>query len=180
MTNTELASEIIAMGEKDQQMRKNGQAGIAPFDKQVDLQNTTRLKEIVSQFGWPTISQVGEEASYAAWLIVQHADQDIGFQKHCLVLMQQVSSDVLPSNIAYLTDRVAVNTGQDQIYGTQFYQDDTGNLVPRPILDRKSLDDRRNQMGLEPFLVYEHKMKGLFTYPDDYENPKIGRFYKSP
>src|SRR5690606_17036250 len=41
-----------------------------------DKANTEWLKAVVAERGWPTISEVGEEASYKAWLLVQHADQD--------------------------------------------------------------------------------------------------------
>ncbi len=169
------------MAEADQLMREASQARKQPFDKSIDVENTNRLKQIIDQIhSWPTISLVGEEASYAAWLIAQHADHDSHFQEQCLESMLQVKNDVLASNLAYLTDRVAVNKGQRQIYGTQFYENEKRNLVPRPIKDPEGLDERRLRMGLEPFVIYEQKMKGEYKWPEGYENPKVGRFNKSP
>jgi|SRR3989344_5566187 len=180
MNYKKFAPEIVAMAEERQKMMHEAAQGKKPFDKDIDIRNLERLRQIVNLFhSWPTISGVGEEVSYAAWLIVQHANYDQRFQEECLELMRQVKNDVLPSNIAYLTDRVAVNKGELQLYGTQFRKDEDGNMVPYPIEDLKNLEGRRTQMGLESFEIYEQKMKGKFKWPEGYENPRVGRFYKA-
>ena len=150
MTLKKLAAEMVAMAEEDQRMRQAAQGGKKSFDKSVNVENSNRLKQIIDQIhAWPTISMVGEEASYAAWLIVQHADHDSTFQERCLELMFQAEDDVLLSNIAYLADRVAVNKGKLQVYGTQFYNNENGELVPRPIKNPEGLDVRRLKVGNE-------------------------------
>jgi len=94
------------------------------------------LKKIIKEIGWPVISKVGKEASQAAWLVAQHADHDVKFQEYCLNLMKNASDgDVLKKQIAYLTDRILVNTGKKQLYGTQFYLNKKGVYGPRPIKD---------------------------------------------
>lgn len=159
----EFAQQIILMAEQDQKMRFASQDKKTDFDISVDQRNTNHLKEIIKDVGWPTISLVGEEASYAAWLIAQHADHDIQFQQYCLNLMLKAKDgDVLPSNIAYLTDRVAVNRGKPQIYGTQFTGSNSKELIYRPIRDMDQLEERRKTMGLEPFAVYQQKMKSEY------------------
>jgi hypothetical protein len=216
-----ISQELIKMGLRDQKMRIESQnpSENVKFNPEVDKANTSRLKTIIDKIGWPTISKVGEEASYAAWLIAQHADHDVSFQKKCLKLMLQVKNDILLnsstkttksdlvydlpagrqepesnlvnkiplasargillSNIAYLTDRVAVNCRKKQLYGTQFYQDREGKIVPRPISNLDKLDYRRRCMGLERFSKYEQKMKGEYKWEKEYKNPKVGRFNKS-
>lgn len=99
------AKELIEMAKEDQKMRIGHQSGKIKFDFRVDLKNTKRLKKIIEKFGWPTISKVGKEASNAAWLLVQHADNDPKFQQKCLLLMLKVKvGDINLQNIAYLTD----------------------------------------------------------------------------
>jgi hypothetical protein len=175
------SKELVEMGERDQKMRfdsQNPELNIT-FDKKIDKENKEKLQKIIKKIGWPTIAKVGEEASYAAWLVVQHADHDIAFQEECLKLMLESKEDVLPGNIAYLMDRVAVNKGELQIYGTQFYRNEDGQIIPRPIKDIKNLNSRRKEMGLEGFSVYRDKMIGEYRYAEEYKNPKIGRFFKS-
>ena len=71
----------------------------------------------------------------------------------------QEKADITPANIAYLTDRIRVNQGQSQLYGTQFYRNpQTGQLEARPIETPEELDSRRAEMGLELFSDYEKGM----------------------
>ena len=55
-------------------------------------------------------------------------------------------------------DRVRVNAGQPQLYGTQFTAIG-GEFGPGSIEDPQRLDERRAQAGLEPFADYESRMR---------------------
>jgi ribosomal protein S18 acetylase RimI-like enzyme len=143
----EIANEIEAMTTIDQDMRERSQAEDY-WDESVDAKHTARMKEIVAQVGWPTVSKVGKDSSENAWLLVQHADRDVAFQEQCLALMKQEKpEEVNPRNIAMLEDRIRVNKNQRQIYGTQHNEVD-GKYVPRPIDDEANVNERRKQMGL--------------------------------
>lgn len=158
----DLAHEIDQMTEVDQDLRNRAMA--ARDDEEVNAQlkaaderNTARMKEIVAAIGWPTISKVGVAGSKDAWLLVQHADHDVGFQKEMLELMHQESeSEVSQRNIAYLTDRVAVNEQRPQTYGTQWHEDADDF---RPIEDREHVDERRAALGMEPLAEYESDLR---------------------
>lgn len=144
-----LALDMQKMAEADQAMRTQSEAGDF-WDAAVDRKNTERMKEVVSSIGWPTISKVGKEGASNAWLLVQHADHDVGFQEHCLQLMKEApSGEVDISNIAYLEDRVRINQGRSQRYGTQFIQENSQH-VPRPIEDEENVDIRRAEVGMGP------------------------------
>jgi hypothetical protein len=111
--------------------------------------NTEKLKHIVEAVGWPSAGKVGNELSKEVWLLVRHADQDVEFQKLCLGLMKQNKEDVGLEAIAYVEDRVRVNEGGLQLYGTQF-KVIRGAFVPKDIASRKSVNVRRKKMGLPP------------------------------
>lgn len=143
----EIASEIEAMTTVDQDMRERSQTEDY-WDESVDATHTSRMKEIVAQTGWPTVSKVGKDPSENAWLLVQHADHDVAFQERCLAFMKQEKpGEVNPRNIAMLEDRIRVNKNQPQIYGTQF-RDVDGKHKPLPIENEESVDERREQVGL--------------------------------
>ena len=132
----------------------------ALFDKviEVDRENTRWLDELVQQRGWPTRSMVGDEAAQAAWLLVQHGDQDPAWQRRCLDLMQAVPADeVSPPDVAYLTDRVLLAEGEPQIFGTQVIWTD-GNCHPRNLRDADTVDERRATVGLGPLDEYLQQM----------------------
>lgn len=47
----------------------------------VAADNTAWLAEIVTQQGWPRLSDVGEEAAIGAWVLAQHADMQMETQR---------------------------------------------------------------------------------------------------
>lgn len=116
----------------------------------LDARHVQALKEIIGRIGWPGRSAVGDKAAYDAWLIVQHADHHIDFQCMCLELLRRTRAEEAdPALTAYLDDRICVNLGRPQIYGTQFTR--SGDmLVPRPIVKPEELDQRRASVGLDP------------------------------
>lgn len=67
--------------------------------------------------------------------------------------------EVSKQDMAYLEDRVRVNTGRATLYGTQFYNDDHGQFGPRPIENPEALNERRAAAGLSPFEEYEREMR---------------------
>ena len=119
-------------------------------------ENATKLQAIIDKIGWPTISKVGKKASTCAWLIAQHADLHIEFQEMCLSLMKcESDTEVKKADMAFLEDRVRVNRGEEQIYGTQLYLDKkTNSYVPRPIKDSANVDFRRKEVGLDELNHY--------------------------
>jgi hypothetical protein len=123
----------------------------------VDKANRMWLKEAISRRGWPGKSLVGADGAKAAWLIVQHADPDVAFQRQCLDLVLKLPrSEIDAEHLAYLTDRVLLNEGKKQWYGTMLRKEG-GKLVPRPIEDELNVNKRRSALGLPPLEEYIRK-----------------------
>ncbi|MEK7463503.1 MAG: DUF6624 domain-containing protein [Patescibacteria group bacterium] len=143
-----VAERINAMHKADQDMRRSNVSNPDVWDEGLDYRNTEVLKLNVVFIGWFAASKVGLRASRNAALIVRHADHDIAFQRHCLELMKACANgDADLVEIAYLEDRICVNLGGLQIYGTQFHE--VGGVdVPRPIWNPRWVDHRRKKMGL--------------------------------
>ena len=163
MKNRKLAKAILQMAKIDQKIRRSFEKDIfltKELDK-IDTLNLEKMKNIIKNFGWPTISLVGKKVSHLAWLLVQHADNDVEFQEYCLKLMKKEveSGEVAKNNIAFLTDRILVNKGMEQIYGTQFYEDKDGKFLPKIIKNMRELDKRRREMELENFEAYKNRLK---------------------
>ena len=130
----------------------------------IDSANTTWLKGVVAREGWPGRSAVGPEGAQAAFLIVQHATHDTAFQASALALMRQgVTSGEVPGQaVAMLADRIAVQRGQRQQYGTQAKLTD-GRVVLDPIEDSAHVDERRAALGMPPLGVYVRMLDSMYT-----------------
>jgi len=159
----QIANELLAMADADQQMRARAEVDRDLWDVEVDRVNTARLKEIIDQVGWPTVSKVGAEASSAAWLVAQHAPDGLDFMKRCLHLMRQAGpGEIKLSNIALLDDRVRIIQDQPQVYGTQFC--DRGNgWESFPIEDPERVNERRAAMGLDTFEENVARIRETYT-----------------
>jgi acetylornithine deacetylase/succinyl-diaminopimelate desuccinylase-like protein len=126
----------------------------------VDEANTTRMKALVQQNGWPTVSRYGADAAHDAWLLVQHADRDRAFQADMLARMAPLvaTGEVSGKDVAYLTDRLASARDEPQVYGTQGRCDMEAEpyptWVPNPIVDAEQVDARRASVGLVPMATY--------------------------
>jgi hypothetical protein len=155
MNYSSIAEEINKMSEEDQKARKLGSKNIGSIDKK----NDKRMKEIVTNIGYPTISKVGKQASFNSWLIIQHSP-DLEFQVMCLDLMKKQFADVNPQNIAYLEDRILMYKGEPQIYGTQLKKNTDRNKFELYIVkDPNNVDKLRKSIGLEPVEDYLKKFE---------------------
>lgn len=121
----------------------------------IDVSNTQWLKDRLREHGWFTISEHGERAANAAWLLAQHADRDRAFQREVLAAIEPLAAEgeVEPSSYAYLHDRVAVGEGRAQRFGTQGRCAD-GAWAPLDLEDPERVDERREDYGLGPLADY--------------------------
>jgi hypothetical protein len=158
-----IREEILARAKKEQELRfaliKPGGFNPTPEEQrkliEVDTDNRTWLKGIIEKRGWPGKTLVGVDGSHMAWLMIQHADADLPFQKKCLDLLKAAvkQDEAAGVDLAYLTDRVRSAEGKKQLYGTQLDQKD-GKFVPKPVEDEANLDARRKKLGMQPIAEY--------------------------
>ena len=157
-----LRDELLAMAAADQDARQRldchprpsqGMAEqeftVAEQIRAVDATNTARMKAIVQACGWP--GRTGRPARPAGcWNgAVRAGEADA--RHH-----------------AYLTDRVLLAEGGQQLYGTQFLMAG-GRWQLRPLADPDRVDDRRRQVGLEPLADYHRRFEELHLEGDEDE-----------
>jgi hypothetical protein len=138
----------------------------------IDKENTTWMKGVIEKHGWPGNSLVGKDGADAAFLLVQHADQDAAFQEKCLGLLEAAvkAKDASGVHLAYLTDRVRLKQSKKQVYGTQTtIKDEKVELLP--VEDPDKLDQRRSAIGLPPIAEYLKQIEQSYKL----RKPKNGR-----
>ncbi len=172
-SNPSIAAEIAQMVEVDQKMRKDFEASgeASDWDSSVDIKHTLRIKEIISQIGWPKLSEWGQEMVNQTWLLVQHCEikthdyegQDLEFMEKCLAMMQALPpTEILPRNLAYLEDRINVTRHRPQRYGTQFDTQGHKN-IPFPLADSIEITNaRRAAIGMETMEEYQKDIDAFY------------------
>jgi hypothetical protein len=121
----------------------------------IDMANRAWLRRLISEKGFPTAAQVGNDGVHLAWVLLQHADQDPKLQSEQLpVLEQRFSAGELPANdLARITDRVLVANRKPQRYGTQF--DWFAEEFQLPESSRMAeIDSERSHIGLMSLADY--------------------------
>jgi hypothetical protein len=132
----------------------------------IDSDNTSRMKQIIQQFGWPGPEMVGEDGTEAAFILVQHAEH--AFQKEMLPLVEDAyrANKLSGQDYALLLDRVLVGEGKPQVYGTQAKGWKGKEPVFHPIEDAANVDRRRAEVGIPPMADYVRSLKQMY-FPKD-------------
>lgn len=163
--NQPLAAEIDSMRNADQApaLLPDAAAAEKAF-KQVIHSNFTRVKAILDTYGYPGYNLVGKTSSDNYWLLVQHSDFDVAFQKKALELMkaQVAKQNASGKSYAYLQDRINLNEGKQQVYGTQIYMTDSGYQA-KPMVDAAHVDERRKVIGLSSLAEYLDQCNAAFN-----------------
>lgn len=155
------------------------------FKDSVYKTNQKRVKEIFNEYGFVGYNLAGEEGSSNFWLIVQHSDHNPEFQNEILEKMKVEvdNGNANSSNYGLLVDRVKLNTGQPQVYGTQVdYNMEICQAFPKKLADSINVNKRRKEIGLEPIEEYLNQMTEInFAMNKEYYSKKgitVPRLYK--
>jgi hypothetical protein len=181
VTKPELRLELLKRVAEDQGIRNELiKKGVADPDpallkemNKIDAANTTRLKAIIKEYGWPGPKLVGKDGADAFFLLAQHGDP--AFQKETLPVVQQAYRDgiLTGQNYALFTDRVLVADGKPQIYGTQakpFAEWNGKEPTFFPIEDEANVEKRRAEVGLMTLSEYRKFLKD-FYFPEQKAKP---------
>lgn len=152
-----LRQQLLDMAQVDQEARQGEWTRAMVENLQaVDAANLPRIKQIVATHGGlPNAAQVGSDAVSAAWLLVQHADADVAFQRQVVGSIEPMvqRGEISAHDFVLLTDRVLVNSGELQRYGSQLLAVD-GRWQAKPMEAPEQVDQRRAAIGQMPLADY--------------------------
>jgi hypothetical protein len=123
---------------------------IARFDRAA----LERAVYIIDNYGWLGRSQIGVEANQALFLMLQHS-KDPNIREKYFTKLEKSALDGQSSlsDMAAMKDRMLVEHGKKQRYGTQRALD--GKLCP--VEDPDGLNQRRRQVGLKKIKKKDYK-----------------------
>lgn len=131
-----------------------------------DSMNYFTLKNIFARYGYPNYDLIGTEGSHNFWLLVQHQDMHPAFQDSVLLRMKTEvdAGKAAGTDYAYLVDRVKVNTGQPQVYGTQMgLNEEKTSYIPQNVIEPEKLNERRKSVGLGSIESYIELMNTRYS-----------------
>lgn len=133
------------------------------FKDSVFTNHKNRIESMFNKYGFLGFDRVGKEGSNHFWLLVQHCDKYPDFQKAVLRSMNKhvKRGNASPNNYAFLYDRVKINAGEAQLFGTQVTYEvgTTGRAVPKNgLIDSANVDQLRKEYDLSPLKKYLNDM----------------------
>ncbi|TKB95163.1 DUF6624 domain-containing protein [Pedobacter cryophilus] len=116
----------------------------------IDKANKKDVLNILENYGWIKQSKIGEDAADALFLVVQHSD--LKTMKKYFPQLKDLANkhEAKKTYAAMMEDRILMDEGEKQIYGTQAVsglRETKELIVIWPILDPKNVNKRRTKMG---------------------------------
>ena len=128
--------------------------------EETDSTNLASVSRILDTYGWP--SGLSDEANKAIFLVIDHSDLKT-MNKYIGLFRDAVEKGFLSMNdLVTMEDRMLMNAGKPQKYGTQAYslvEDGKTVIYIWPVEDPDKLDALRMSVGLIPIEDYLEMVK---------------------
>ena len=123
--------------------------------EEIDSTNLIAVSHILDTYGWPT--GLSDAANKAIFLVIDHSDLKT-MNKYIGLFRDAVEKGYLSMNdLVTMEDRMLMNDGKPQKYGTQAYslvEDSKTVIYIWPVEDPDKLDALRKAVGLMPIQSY--------------------------
>jgi hypothetical protein len=122
---------------------------------QKERKNQILLKSIIEKCGFEAIEKQGKEVVLAAFMITQHAQTDFRAEYYPLFEGAAKKNLLKKSALALMIDRMLMEKGEKQLYGSQYETDQkTGENILLPLKFPNRVNILRDSMGLQPLEEY--------------------------
>ena len=148
----QILSEVL---ESDQRIRQS--EDFIKFAKE-DHRNQELVISIIEKCGMPTLKEVSQKQMDAIWLGLQHSTKEIRKKYFPQIEKAVKNGDIPKQDYALMKDRMLMDEGKPQIYGSQIKN---GKLYK--LENPKTVNERRKEMGLEPIEDYLKKFNLQFN-----------------
>jgi tetratricopeptide (TPR) repeat protein len=121
----------------------------------IDSLNTNKIVEVIDQYGYPVDSMLNSNIKNVVFLVLLHSD--INVQKRYLNLIKKESKKgkIQKSQYAYLYDKIKVNEGEKQKFGTQIIYNNIKKCDELyPVKNLKKINCYRKQYDMDSIENY--------------------------
>lgn len=143
-----LRIRLLAMDMTDQSNMMYG--GDSTAKRKVKNSLVDSVEHILSEYGYPSVSNVGRDAAIVPALILVHADLTTQLKYKNLLHAEALKGNIPGGWGGTLLDKIQVAQKGTQLYGSQYkvLQDENGyKFIFYPIEDSLNLESRRKRMG---------------------------------
>ena len=160
MINCQELNELLEeVYDRDQQNRTDNL-----MDQEIDQNNLEVVDLVLDKCGMPSSQMVSDKSLQAIWLVIQHAGAEKREQYFPTLEKAAQNGDLDQQDIALMKDRMMLDKGQPQIYGSQVMM----NGATYELYDLENpekVDQRRATVGLGPLSEYLAHWDIEFTIP---------------
>ncbi|QIX62655.1 energy transducer TonB [Hymenobacter sp. BT18] len=143
----------------------------------LDSRLIRQVDSLITVHGYPGKSLVGEYQQSVAFLVIQHNPDE----KYLPLLTAAADKGELRwSSLALLIDRLRVEKGEKQLYGSQLGPAVNGQYQLQPIEDEPNVNTRRAKIGMEPLEDYLKRWSISYQVPTASLNPNPLTLYVAP
>lgn len=134
-----------------------------------DSTNLVVVSYILDRYGW--LDGLSQEANKAIFLVIDHSDLETMNKYQSLFHKAADKGYISVSDLVTMKDRMQMNAGKPQTYGTQAYalgREGESIIYIWPVEEPDKLNERRKEVGLSPIEVYLEtvKQQGVTIYFD--------------
>lgn len=127
--------------------------------QKMHVEHMAKLENLMSSTGWISSKKYGKTACEQALIIMKNAPGERLDPHLDTVLKAAENGEAMPSEVAYIHDKVLMYQGKKQLYGTQIaFNEKKGINDVYPIQDEANVDARRAKAGLGPLADALKKM----------------------
>ena len=134
----------------DQQNRTNNKE----IDPNIDRDNQSRVVSIIEKCGFPTKEKVGQKGMESVFLVIQHGTKKLRAKYFSFIKMSAEKGELNLGAVALMEDRMLMENGVKQKYGSQVVKNVSGRWTLYPIEDPQNVNKRRASMGLNTIEEY--------------------------
>ena len=150
---------------------------------EIDKENAKVVASIIDKYGWLGTEDIGDDGNQTLFLCIQHCEDSVIQHKYLPIIEDAVhKGNAKPWHFAFLTDRILMNQGKPQVYGTQTVIID-GRTYPVPLQNPREVDALRKSIGMESLDEYMQEHGEHFSVEDYLKeeatiNEKFQRWFK--
>jgi hypothetical protein len=128
-------------------------------------QNMEALMFVLKTCGFPNLQNAGEDGMQTVWSILQNAPVETRGLYFPQVIEASKNGDLERQDVALMQDKMLMDYGKPQLYGSQVLRDDSGNFTLYNLDKPAQVDARRAIMGMTPLKEYLDYFKVDFDVP---------------